>query len=175
MMFDTFDRNGNAEFPFPKSVVYRAVCEAVRSIRGMTVERQDDLTSRIEIKTGMSAMSWGEKITISVSNAGQTASVVAIGSGAKTVFGSATAHGKNKKNVSDILSATSEVLQREGQKWMTEWRESPEGAQTVPAPTGGPATRSVADELIKLAELRDKGILTEEEFAAQKVKILSAP
>ncbi|MEE2025048.1 SHOCT domain-containing protein [Alkalimonas mucilaginosa] len=32
---------------------------------------------------------------------------------------------------------------------------------------------SVADELSKLLELKEKGILTEEEFAAQKVKILS--
>jgi len=31
----------------------------------------------------------------------------------------------------------------------------------------------VADELTKLAELRDKGVLTEAEFAAQKARILS--
>ncbi|MBQ7462807.1 MAG: SHOCT domain-containing protein [Bacteroidaceae bacterium] len=32
---------------------------------------------------------------------------------------------------------------------------------------------SVADELAKLADLRAKGILTEEEFSAQKAKLLS--
>jgi hypothetical protein len=37
--------------------------------------------------------------------------------------------------------------------------------------TGGAA--GTADELAKLAELRDKGALTEAEFAAQKAKLLS--
>lgn len=32
---------------------------------------------------------------------------------------------------------------------------------------------STADELAKLAELRDKGVITAEEFAAQKAKILA--
>lgn len=34
-------------------------------------------------------------------------------------------------------------------------------------------TASTADELAKLAELRDKGVITEEEFAAQKAKLLA--
>ena len=32
---------------------------------------------------------------------------------------------------------------------------------------------SVADELLKLASLRDQGILTEDEFSAQKAKLLA--
>ena len=32
---------------------------------------------------------------------------------------------------------------------------------------------SIAEEIAKLAELRDKGILTDEEFSAQKAKLLS--
>lgn len=38
----------------------------------------------------------------------------------------------------------------------------------------GQATVSVADELLKLAELRDKGVLTEQEFQSQKSAILKA-
>lgn len=38
----------------------------------------------------------------------------------------------------------------------------------------GPAARSVADELAKLAELRDKGVLTDSEFLAQKAALLSS-
>ena len=38
-----------------------------------------------------------------------------------------------------------------------------------PGPTGHP---SLADELKKLAELRDSGILTDAEFDAQKAKLL---
>jgi len=42
--------------------------------------------------------------------------------------------------------------------------------QASPAPTG--AGFSVADELAKLAQLRDTGVLSSEEFAAQKAKLL---
>jgi hypothetical protein len=39
--------------------------------------------------------------------------------------------------------------------------------------TGGPAAPTeVADEIAKLGELRDKGLLTDEEFQAQKQKLL---
>jgi hypothetical protein len=37
--------------------------------------------------------------------------------------------------------------------------------------TATPAA-SVADELMKLAQLRDSGVLSEDEFAAQKAKLL---
>jgi len=40
------------------------------------------------------------------------------------------------------------------------------------APTGSSAP-SLADELAKLADLKSKGILTDDEFAAQKAKLLS--
>jgi hypothetical protein len=39
---------------------------------------------------------------------------------------------------------------------------------SAPAPAGG----GLADELKKLAELRDSGVLSEEEFATQKAKLL---
>lgn len=44
----------------------------------------------------------------------------------------------------------------------------PSSAATVPAPA------SVADELAKLVQLRDAGALTDEEFAAQKAKLLGS-
>ncbi len=44
-------------------------------------------------------------------------------------------------------------------------------AQAVQTGQGGGAL-SVADELAKLAQLRDQGILADEEFAAQKAKLL---
>jgi hypothetical protein len=40
------------------------------------------------------------------------------------------------------------------------------------APTPAPATSSLASELEKLAGLRERGILTDEEFAAQKSRLL---
>ena len=57
-------------------------------------------------------------------------------------------------------------------------RAAPQQAATVPppAPSAAATTPSVTDELIeqlrKLGELRDAGILTEDEFAAKKAKVL---
>jgi len=45
------------------------------------------------------------------------------------------------------------------------------GPATAAAPTDPPAT-SVADEIAKLAELREKGMLTDEEFAVFKAKLM---
>ena len=48
---------------------------------------------------------------------------------------------------------------------------APVAAAPAPAPA---ATTDVVAQLRSLAELRDQGILTEEEFAAQKAKVLDA-
>ena len=50
--------------------------------------------------------------------------------------------------------------------------------RSIPEPQAAPPTQagsvsSTADELLKLAQLRDSGMLTPEEFAAQKAKLLS--
>jgi hypothetical protein len=168
-VFDTFDRTGNAEFPFPKAVVFRAVDTAVAALR-MNVASRDELASRIDIKTGASAFSWGERVAISVMASGDQSAVVSIQSASKTVIGSGTAHGKNRKNVRGIISKTSEILQESGVSWRGEM-----GLDPAPAAAAGTApSSSVADELAKLAQLRDQGVLTEAEFAAQKARLLEA-
>ena len=48
---------------------------------------------------------------------------------------------------------------------------APGPAAGLPRPT---APASVADELVKLVQLRDAGALTDEEFAAQKAKLLGS-
>src|SRR5262249_52755278 len=48
-------------------------------------------------------------------------------------------------------------------------------AQTAPpAGTGGGGTVDVADELTKLAALRDRGVLTDAEFETEKAKLLGS-
>jgi hypothetical protein len=49
---------------------------------------------------------------------------------------------------------------------MGEWRQAQAHAPANGTPTG------VAQELRELARLRDEGIITEEEFAQQKAKLL---
>jgi hypothetical protein len=54
-----------------------------------------------------------------------------------------------------------------------EQQAAAQAAAAAPPPTAAPAVDTVA-ELQKLADLKAQGILTEEEFAAQKAKILAS-
>lgn len=47
-----------------------------------------------------------------------------------------------------------------------------QAAAAAPAPTPAPSTDDSVEQLKKLAELRDQGILTEDEFTAKKKQIL---
>ena len=55
-------------------------------------------------------------------------------------------------------------------------KQSEQNAQSAPAPAAAPAAASdgdVTDELTKLASLHSDGVLTDEEFAAAKAKLLA--
>jgi hypothetical protein len=68
-------------------------------------------------------------------------------------------------------TVSNRVSRRQGQRWaQQETQEAP--PQQAPAPAAAPAGESVIDQLKELGELKSQGILTEEEFAAQKAKLL---
>ena len=68
-------------------------------------------------------------------------------------------------------SVSNRVSRRQAERWNQE-----EAAQAVPpAPAPPPAAaESTIDQLKELGELKNQGILTEEEFAAQKAKLLGS-
>jgi Short C-terminal domain len=75
-------------------------------------------------------------------------------------------------------TVSNRVSRRQGQRWaQQEAQEAPQQQayapppQAAPAPAGGEI--SVIDQLKELGELKSQGILTEEEFAAQKAKLLA--
>jgi Short C-terminal domain len=53
-------------------------------------------------------------------------------------------------------------------------QQAEQAAAAQPAPAPAAAEPDVIDQLKRFAELRDQGILTEEEFAAQKAKLLGS-
>jgi hypothetical protein len=68
------------------------------------------------------------------------------------------------------------VSRRQGQRWaqQEEQQAPPPQQQAPPAPAPEAAGgQSVIDQLKELGELKAQGILTEEEFAAQKAKLLA--
>ena len=75
-------------------------------------------------------------------------------------------------------SVSNRVSKRQGERWQQQEQEAAVQAQAAPAqmapaqPQGGGS--STIDQLKELGELKAQGILTEEEFAAQKAKILGS-
>ena len=65
------------------------------------------------------------------------------------------------------------VARRQGQRWAQQEQGQPaeQAPPPAPAPAAAPATDPIA-QLKQLGELRDQGVLTEAEFAAEKAKIL---
>jgi hypothetical protein len=71
-------------------------------------------------------------------------------------------------------AVSNRVSRRQGERWAQQ--EAPQQAAPAPAepaPAAAPAGEtSVIDQLKELGELKSQGILTEQEFAAQKAKLL---
>ncbi|HXR60457.1 MAG TPA: SHOCT domain-containing protein [Solirubrobacterales bacterium] len=70
-------------------------------------------------------------------------------------------------------SVSNRVSKRQGERWAAQ--EQQQYAQQAPppeAPAGGGG--SMIDQLKELGQLKEQGILTEEEFAAQKAKLLGS-
>jgi hypothetical protein len=78
-------------------------------------------------------------------------------------------------------AVSNRVSRRQARRWGQEdpaYYQEPEPAyQQAPAPAPAPAAAPAGDpiqQLKELAELKQQGILTDEEFAAQKAKILGS-
>jgi hypothetical protein len=76
-------------------------------------------------------------------------------------------------------SVSNRVSRRQAQRWgEQEQQQVPMQAEPAPPPQAPPPQQasgmSTIDQLKELGELKAQGILTEEEFAAQKAKILGS-
>jgi hypothetical protein len=70
-------------------------------------------------------------------------------------------------------AVSNRVSRRQGQRWAQQEQEQ-EPAYAEPAPAPAAPAPDPIQQLKDLAGLRDQGILTEEEFTAQKAKILGS-
>jgi hypothetical protein len=74
-------------------------------------------------------------------------------------------------------SVSNRVSKRQGERWAAQEQQqyaqqAPPPQAAAPAPAGGGS--STIDQLKELGALKEQGILTEEEFAAQKAKLLGS-
>jgi hypothetical protein len=72
-------------------------------------------------------------------------------------------------------SVSNRVSRRQGRRWSQEEEEQapPQQQYAPPPPPPAPAVDPIK-QLKDLADLRQQGILTDDEFAAQKAKVLAA-
>jgi hypothetical protein len=77
-------------------------------------------------------------------------------------------------------AVSNRVSRRQADKWAAQGdpryggqQQYEEAPPQAPAPAAAPE-KDMATQLRELADLKDQGILTDEEFAAQKAKILAA-
>jgi hypothetical protein len=68
-------------------------------------------------------------------------------------------------------AVSNRVSKRQGERWAQQEEPQAAAPPAAPAPAGG--GESMIDQLKELGELKAQGILTEEEFAAQKAKLLA--
>lgn len=72
-------------------------------------------------------------------------------------------------------SVSNRVSRRQGERWAEQEAAQQQPAPAAPAPAAPAAGESsTIDQLKELGELKAQGILTEEEFAAQKAKLLGS-
>ena len=69
-------------------------------------------------------------------------------------------------------SVSNRVSRRQAQRWQGQEEQQPPAQQAPPPAPAPPAEQSTIEQLKELAALKDQGVLTEEEFATQKAKIL---
>lgn len=71
-------------------------------------------------------------------------------------------------------AVSNRVSRRQGDRWAAQDQQYPQ--EPPPQPAASPpaaAQASTIDQLKDLAQLKQQGVLTEEEFAAQKARILA--
>jgi Uncharacterised protein family UPF0547 len=108
------DHEGGAEFPYKRDQVFDALLQAIPTVSGMKVDKHDRSSGIIAAKAGVSLMSWGERIPISVAETAPGRTRVSITSTPKTgvLMGGAFDLGKNRRNIEKVLFATAGVLGR---------------------------------------------------------------
>ncbi|TCW00385.1 hypothetical protein [Biostraticola tofi] len=96
------------KFPYPADKVFAKLLEAVPSA-GMKIKNQDEILRRLTVSVGMSLFSWGENMTIVVTDVDDKSSIISIDSSLKFSPNIAGMH-KHQKNFDKIIYSLSALL-----------------------------------------------------------------
>lgn len=101
-------------YPYPAQVVFPCLLSALQKVNGMKVTRHDRVTGTITISSGISWKSWGESITIRVTNGADGQCLVKFQSASDLAL---IDWGKNKDNIDRVTQAL--AFELEGQRPLT--------------------------------------------------------
>jgi hypothetical protein len=154
------DHKGGTEYPYLKKDVYDALVEAIPKIKGLKIDNKDELGGRLTVKAGVSLMSWGENIPITVTEISPGRTRVDIISTPKTGMygGGAFDLGKNRANIEKILNETSKILSTKPPVSPPKVTDVKEG--------------DLMERMVKLKNLYDNKLITEEEYNMRKSELL---
>jgi len=71
-----------------------------------------------------------------------------------------------------VAGTATAVSGRVARRQNERWQQQEAGQEQQPEPAAAPAEADVVTQLKQLGELHEQGVLTDEEFAAQKAKLL---
>lgn len=154
----------SVQFSFKDASVDRVWAAALRAVSqlGYTILHTDSGARVLSFNTGRSMSSWaGQDLSMTLVPDGSGTSMTMGGSlgkgGNPFGGGQAISWGEKGRLIDKFAKTVKEIV--------------PSVPEPEPVVAAGGST-SVADELAKLASLRDSGVLSEQEFAAQKAKLL---
>lgn len=149
-----FNSNANAKqvFEYSPDDTFSALKLALEKSSHYSIKESSASARTISISTGVSWKSWGENLLITVSPVSGGYSEVSISSSSK--YGLVD-WGKNQNNLNQIFTLLSAELQQFD-------KVTPAGS-----------TDDIPAQIKKLAQLKDEGIITEDEFQDKKTKLLA--
>lgn len=156
------DHEGRIQVNYSQETAFKACKEACKVLDGFSIQKIDDVAHTLYIKSGMSLFSWGEVICVSVIKVENYLSEIIISSAPKIGMGANAPGlmgdmGKNRKNINMIQQIVSEQLSK----------------YPIEVQVSQSKNVSITDEIVKLAELKTSGIITEQEFQEMKKKIIN--
>ena len=146
--------SGSQIIEYTPDDTYSALINALNKSEHYTIKEANKLSRTAVVRTGVSWKSWGENLIISISPASDGFSSLSISSSSK--YGLID-WGKNQENLSSILGLLSSELSKY-QKVLVE-KELP--------------LDDIPTQIKKLSELKNAGILTENEFEEKKKELLA--
>jgi Short C-terminal domain len=142
--------------------LYAALLRAVSEL-GYSISHSDATDRTVSFNTGLSMKSWGgQNMTATVFPLAEGDSKIVVGGRRHQNSPQVFDWGEKGKITGKLLEAIDRALP-----------ETPEPAQPT-APTGAASSGSTADELQRLGELKAQGVLTDDEFNAEKARILQS-